>query len=178
MLKKEITFKDFNGHRHTQIYWFHLSKTELVELEMSHQGGLSASLERIIAAQDNKALIVEFKNLILSSIGERSEDGAHFIKNQEIRDGFQNSPAYDALFMELVTDTDAAIEFVQGMIPANLEEDAKKLQAANEPAPVTPITTPKSEPEFVTKASIVSMSAEDLADLGPRLASGEVKIIE
>jgi hypothetical protein len=178
VLKKTITYEDFNGETVSEDFFFHLSKAELVELEMSHTGGLSASLERIIAAQDNKALIIEFKNLILSSYGKRSDDGRRFIKNQELRDEFESTEAYSSLFMELVTDTDAAIEFVQGVIPADLEGDAKKLQAANEPAPVTPITTPKSGPEFVTKASIASMSAEELADLGPRLASGEVKIAE
>jgi hypothetical protein len=178
VLKKTITYEDFNGETVSEDFFFHLSKAELVELEMSHTGGLSATLERIIAAQDNKALIKEFKSLILSSYGKRSEDGRRFIKNQELRDEFESSEAYSVLFMELVTDTNAAIEFTQGMIPANLEEDAKKLQAANEPAPVTPISPPKSEPEFVTKASIASMTGEELAELGPRLASGEVKIAE
>ena len=174
MLKKTITYEDFNGETVSEDFFFHLSKAELVELEMSHTGGLSASLERIIAAQDNKALIVEFKNLILSSYGKRSDDGRRFIKNQELRDEFESTEAYSSLFMELVTDTDAAIEFVQGVIPADLEGDAKRLQAAIEPAPVTPITKP--EPEVVTKADIAKMSEEELSTFGKRLAKGEVRI--
>ena len=172
MLKKTITYEDFNGETVSEDFFFHLSKAELVELEMSHTGGLSASLERIIAAQDNKALIVEFKNLILSSYGKRSDDGRRFIKNQELRDEFESTEAYSTLFMELVTDTDAAIEFVQGVIPTDLEGDAKKLQAAIEPTPVTPI----SPPEIVTKADIARMSEEELSTFGKRLAKGEVRI--
>ena len=49
MLKKTITYEDFNGETVSEDFFFHLSKAELVELEMSHTGGLSASLERIIA---------------------------------------------------------------------------------------------------------------------------------
>jgi hypothetical protein len=178
VLKKTITYEDFNGETVSEDFFFHLSKAELVELEMSHTGGLSATLERIIAAQDNKALIKEFKNLILSSYGKRSDDGRRFIKNQELRDEFESSEAYSTLFMELVTDTDAAIDFVQGMIPANLEEDAKKLQAANTntPAPVVPITETEPEVEVVTRVEIAKMSEEELSTFGKRLAKGEVRI--
>lgn len=173
MLKKTITYTDFNGEEVSEDFFFHLSKAELVELEMSHTEGLSAALERIIAAQDNKALIAEFKNLILSSYGKKSDDGRRFIKSQELREEFESSEAYSTLFMELVTDTDAAIDFVQGMIPPGLEELAE--QQAQKQAEKPAIAAVK-EPEVVTKADIAKMSEEELSTFGVRLAKGEVRI--
>jgi hypothetical protein len=176
MLKKTITYEDFNGETVVEDHFFHLSKAELVELELSHQGGLAASLQKIISSEDGKAIIAEFKNIILTSYGKRSDDGRRFIKNQEFREEFESTEAYSALFMELVTDTDAAVEFVNGIIPAGMSEEAAKL------AGIDPKTTPlivvenESPGRLVTRKEFVEMSQDELRELGPKLASGEVKL--
>jgi hypothetical protein len=168
VLKKTITYEDFNGDTVTEDFYFHLSKAELVELEMSHEGGLSASLERIIAAQDNKSLITEFKNLLLLSYGKRSDDGRRFVKTQELRDEFVSTEAYSTLFMELVTDTDAAINFVQGVIPKDLGEEATKVTNLE--------AVPAQEVRIVTPEEMDTMSAEELQEIGPKIQSGEVRL--
>jgi hypothetical protein len=175
VLKKTITYEDFNGETISEDFFFHLSKAELVELEMSHKGGLSESMKRIIAAEDNASLIKEFKNLILSAYGKRSDDGRQFIKNQELRDEFVSTEAYSALFMELVTDTNAAIEFVQGVIPKGLADEAAEVVNIGGDQPVTPI--PRS-PEVITRSDLARMSAADVATLGERIQKGEVVIQE
>lgn len=166
MLKKTITYEDFNGETVSEDFFFHLSKAELVELEMSHKGGLSESLQRIIKAEDNAALIKEFKNLILSSYGKRSDDGKRFVKNEQVREEFVSTEAYSALFMELVTDTDAAIEFVKGVIPSNLSEETAKVTALE--------AVPQPEPRIVSPAEVKEMSAEDLQALGAEIQAGKV----
>lgn len=182
MLKKTITYEDFNGETVSEDFFFHLSKAELVELEMSHKGGLSAALARIVAAEDAKSIIEEFKNIILSAYGKRSDDGRRFVKSQELREEFMSTEAYSTLFMELVTDTDAAIEFVNGVIPAGMAEEAARLAAGAE-TPTTETSAPtlavaRPEPTTVTKAEIEAMTQEELSALGERLASGEVKLAE
>ena len=77
--------------RISEDFFFHLSKAELVELELSHKGGLSESLKRIVEAEDGKAIIAEFKNIILTAYGKQSDDGKRFIKNQELREEFESS---------------------------------------------------------------------------------------
>lgn len=176
MLKKTITYEDFNGDQVSEEFFFHLSKAELVELEMSHEGGLSESLKRIVDAEDNKRIIAEFKNIILSSYGKRSEDGRRFIKNQTLREEFESSEAYSTLFMELITDTNAAVEFINGVIPAGMAEEAAKitsemdLKANTEP---TVRVLQKEEPTVISKTDLMSMSYEDTLTLRDRLASGE-----
>ena len=174
MLKKTITYEDFNGDTVSEDFFFHLSKAELVELELSHTGGFTAAMERIVAAEDGKSIIAEFRHLILSAYGKRSDDGRRFIKNQEIRDEFESSEAYSVLFMEILTDTNSAIEFITGVVPKNLAEEAAKITKAE----ISVVPDPKPEPKLVTKADIQEMSAEELQTLGDRVQSGEIKIEE
>jgi hypothetical protein len=129
MLKKTITYTDFNGDEVSEDFFFHLSKAELVELELSYKGGLQEAIKRIVAAEDGKAIIAEFKKIILGSYGQRSDDGRRFIKNQTLRDEFESTEAYSTLFMELVTDADKAAEFVRGVIPKDLVEETAKVVA-------------------------------------------------
>jgi hypothetical protein len=175
VLKKTITYTNFNNEEVSEDFFFHLSKAELVELELSHQGGLSESLKRIIDAEDSKRLIEEFKNIILSAYGQKSIDGKRFIKNQALREEFESTEAYSTLFMELITDTDAAVEFVNGIIPQEIADEAARI--AETPA-LTPVQDPKPEPKVVTRVEIMEMSAEDLEQLGSRISSGEVILSE
>lgn len=189
MLKKTITYTipvevmDKEGETHfeeetiSEDFFFHLSKAELVELELSHDGGLSASLQRIVDAEDGKGIVKEFKNIILSAYGKRSDDGRRFIKNQQLREEFESTEAYSALFMELVTNTDAAVEFINGVIPAGMAEEAAKLASPDLKA-VEESVTVLSEPVVVTKAEMQAMSEEELRALGVKLSSGEVKLAE
>jgi len=178
VLKKTITYEDFNGETVSEDFFFHLSKAELVELEMSHEGGLSASLQRIVDAEDGKGIIKEFKNIILTAYGKRSDDGKRFIKNQTLREEFESTEAYSTLFMELVTDTDAAIEFVNGVIPAGMAEEAAKVAAPDLKAVEEVKVLPKPEPVIITKAEAQAMSDKEFRELGPKLASGEVRLAE
>lgn len=172
MLKKTITYEDFNGEEVSEDFYFHLSKAELVEMELSHKDGLGAALQRIVAAEDGKAIIKEFKGIILGAYGKRSEDGRRFIKSQILRDEFESSEAYSTLFVELVTDTDAAIEFINGIVPKNMAEEAAKM-VNNTPAQLAPVVEPV-EAVIVSRSEMNEMPAEEFVKLGPRIASGEV----
>lgn len=173
VLKRTITYEDFNGDTVSEDFYFHLSKAELVELEMSHQGGLQEAMRRIIAAEDGKAIIAEFKNIILSSYGVKSMDGKRFIKTQAQREEFESTEAYSTLFMELVTDAEAAAEFVRGIVPKDMAEEVEKLAAATPLAPAPPASTP----EVVTRKEMNEMGVEELELMNQRLASGEVVLL-
>ena len=118
MLKKTITYTDYNGVDRTEDFYFNLSKAEIMEMEMGTSGGLSEMINKIVAAQDAPAIIKVFKDLILKAYGEKSPDGKRFIKSDEIATAFSQTDAYSQLFMELATDTDAASAFVNGIVPA------------------------------------------------------------
>lgn len=118
MLKKTITFPDYNGVERTEDFYFNLSKAEVMEMEMSTTGGLAETIQKIVAAQDAPAIIRIFKELVLKAYGEKSPDGRRFVKSEDISAAFAQTEAYSILFMELATDADSASKFVNGIVPA------------------------------------------------------------
>ncbi len=120
MLKREITYEDFNGDSVTDIFYFNISKPELFELEVEHEKGMGAWLQRIIDTKDHKALLKEFKELVLLAYGEKSEDGKRFVKNDQLREEFSMTAAYQSLFMELATNDGAAATFLIGALPKDM----------------------------------------------------------
>lgn len=117
MLKKTITYTDYNGTERTEDFYFNLTKAEILEMELSTEGGLQQMIEKIIAAQDMPALSKYFKQIILMSYGEKSPDGKRFIKNEKLREEFSQTEAFSQLYVDLATDDKIAADFINGIIP-------------------------------------------------------------
>ena len=130
MLKKTITYTDYDGNQRTEDFYFNLSKAEIAEMELSQAGGIVKMIEKLVAEQDSKRIVEIFKDLVLRSYGEKSPDGRRFIKNQDLRDAFSQTEAYSDLFMELSMDAEAAAAFVNGIIP-KIEEIPKTPPQSN-----------------------------------------------
>lgn len=126
MLKKEITYIDYNDTTRTETFYFNLSKAELAEMQLSASGGLETYIRNIIEAKDGASMVQIFKDLILKSYGEKSPDGKRFVKSKDISDGFSQTEAYSQLFMELITDDNAAADFINGIMPKDIQEELKK----------------------------------------------------
>lgn len=120
MIKKTVKYTDFDGNERTETFYFHLSRVEASEWELSMDGGLSEHLNKIVEAKDLKTLIKLFKELVLKTYGQKSEDGRSFVKSKELTDGFAQTEAFDKLFMELATNDEAGSAFVNGVIPKDL----------------------------------------------------------
>lgn len=123
MLKKTIKYTDYDDKEVSEDFYFHLSKAELVELEIVEKEGLAAALQKIVAEEDRQKIVEYFKKIILMAYGERSADGRRFIKTKELRQEFEQTGAYSELFIELATNADAASEFIRGVIPSSLAKD-------------------------------------------------------
>ena len=126
MLKKTISYVDYNGTKRTEDFYFNLTKAEISEMELEIPGGMSEMLKRITAAQDTPTLVKIFKDLILRSYGVKSDDGRRFVKSQQLKEEFSQTEAYSELSMELATNADAASAFINGIIPADIAKESKK----------------------------------------------------
>lgn len=121
MLKKTITYTDYNDNERTEDFYFNLTKAELTEMELSTTGGLAEMIQKIINTQDTPKIVKVFKDLVLAAYGEKSADGKRFAKTEELRESFAQTEAYSELFMELATDAEAAAAFVNGIVPKDLD---------------------------------------------------------
>lgn len=131
MLKKIITYTDYKGVERTEPFYFNLSKAELMEMELGVTGGMTEMLDKIIAAKDAPSLMKTFKEMIMKSYGIKSDDGKRLIKSEELSIAFTQTEAYSVLFMELITDDKAAADFVNGIIPNEIQAEVAAQTAQN-----------------------------------------------
>lgn len=127
MFKKTVTYIDFDGVERTEDFYFNLSKSEVIKLELSYPGGFENYIDTIVKSNDGAAIMKAFNDIIMMSYGEKSADGRRFVKSKELSDAFAQTPAYDQIFMELCTDNNAAAAFVNGVMPTLSDADKKKL---------------------------------------------------
>ena len=137
MYKKTISYTDYNGTDRTEDFYFNFTKAELAEMELSVSGGMQAMLTKIINAQDTPKLADLFKQIIFKAYGEKSADGKRFIKSEELSREFSQTEAYSILYMEMATDDKAAAEFINGVIPADLQSELDEDAVANLRANIT-----------------------------------------
>lgn len=120
------TYTDFNGVERTETAHFHLSKAEILEMELGTAGGAGEKLQKIVDSKDLPGLIEQFKFWLLKSYGVKSDDGKRFIKNKELTEAFEQTPLYSEIFMELATDDVAASKFIKGIMPSDLVPEVEK----------------------------------------------------
>ena len=126
MLKKTITYTDYDGNARTEDFYFNLTQAEIIELNMSPMGGLDNTLRKIIKETNTGKIVEMIKHIILMAYGEKSFDGKKFIKKdpatgRKLADDFEESPAFSELFMELLGDEKKAAAFINGIIPKDVK---------------------------------------------------------
>lgn len=131
MYIKSVTYTDFNGNLHTEKVYFNLTKSEIIKLQASVEGGLAEAIDKIQKGGDPYKIVPLFDKILLAAYGEKSEDGMRFVKNAALTEEFSQSAAYDAIFSQLMMDREAASEFFTNVIPDDMraqvrEELAKK----------------------------------------------------
>ena len=121
MIKKTIKYTDYNGVERTEDYYFNLNKTEVIEMQVSFEGGYSELIDRIIKTDDNREIVNVLKTIILKSYGEKSIDGKRFMKVDDngnpLYRKFEDTEAFVELYMELANNAKKAAEFINAVIP-------------------------------------------------------------
>ena len=131
MYKITETYEDFDGNKRTEDFYFNFTEAEITKMQFGTEGGLSAMINRIVQAQDTPRLIEVFEKLITKAYGVKSADGKRFIKDPEVIKAFTETNAFSQIYMRLATDTKAATEFVNNVIPKKLKDQAAQAQNGN-----------------------------------------------
>lgn len=129
MLKKTYTYKDYNEVERTETFYFHFTEAEILDMEMSAEGGFAERVQRIIDAKDQAALMRLIKKFVIDAYGVKSDDGKRFIKNDEVKTAFLECPAFSDIFMDMVTNDELAAEFVNGVIPDTMKKRFAEIAA-------------------------------------------------
>lgn len=127
MLIKRIGYDTYNGDHIEENFYFNLTKTEAMTLQVSKEGGFEQYLKNIVDAHSGKEIMNTVHDIILLAYGEKSPDGKRLMKSEEIRNNFECSPAYDELFTELVLDDKKMSEFINALLPKDMDEFVEKM---------------------------------------------------
>lgn len=122
MLKKAITYTDYNGTTRTEHFYFNLTKAELIKMDLLTEGGMEHRIGKMIETRDNKEIIELIDSIILSAYGEKSADGKRFVKSEAISEAFKQTEAYSELFLEMLGNTEAIAEFINSIVPADIQQ--------------------------------------------------------
>lgn len=123
MIKKTMTYTDFNGVERKEDFYFNLTKAEVLKMEMGVKGGLAEQIKRIVDTQDQPAIIQIFEDLIQKAYGVKTPDGRGFVKRPEDLEAFISTQAYSDLYMLLATDDKEAANFINGIVPPDLAKE-------------------------------------------------------
>lgn len=129
MYKITETYTDYDDNQRTEDFYFNYSEAELTDLQFSVSGGLAGMIDKIIKTNDMPKLVELFRELIQKAYGEKSNDGRRFIKSQELTKEFTETVAYSQIYMRLATDSKAAQEFINKVVPKSMKD---KMQQANQ----------------------------------------------
>lgn len=130
MFSKTFEYKGYDGNMHKETWWFNLSESELLKLELGSVGGLNGLMNRMLREEHPDKVVDIFEKIILGAVGERSADGRRFLKrNGAVAEDFRETPAYDKLFLELVSNGEALASFLKGAIPDEVRQNLEKAEA-------------------------------------------------
>jgi hypothetical protein len=173
MLKKTITYKDFDENPVTRDFWFHLTKAEIAEHLIAKGEGFEKYLNGIASTNDMAKILPLFKEIIALTVGERDEENRRFVKSPEITNSFMASEAYSELFFEFMTDVSAFVQFIQGVVPKDFAEKVDfttgKLKVQEDAAiarPIEDVELPKEKAwDDFTADEVMAMSQADFDKL-------------
>lgn len=124
MLKKTIKYTNYDGEKREKDFFFNLKKSELVDLNFSTSKGFIDYIKKITDANDSVAIWKAFRDIVLMAYGEKSEDGERFVKSKELSKAFEETEAFSELIMELIDSEDAASNFINGIMPKDLNTES------------------------------------------------------
>ena len=116
MLKKKVTYLDFNDKEVTEEFYFNLTTPEVTKIIAKIGCDIDVYAEKLAKEEDHEGIIDFVEMLILTSYGVKSEDGKRFVKSKEARENFEYSAAYAELFEQLMTDPEQSKAFGQGLM--------------------------------------------------------------
>ncbi len=133
MIKQRLAYTDYNGTKREEDFYFHLSKAQVLELNLSKAGGIEGYVQSIVDAQDNERIYYLLKNIILSAYGVKEPDGKRLIKKapdgHRLADEFEETEAFSELIVSLMQNPSEAAAFIRGILPEEFQKKSDEPKA-------------------------------------------------
>lgn len=171
MYTVDIKYKDyFDDKEKTERLYFNLTAFELAEIavEFESVGGIKKYMVESLANENYKDAFKVLKMLFINGYGRRQEigDRVRFIKKPEWILEILPSAEFGAFYMKVTTDTAFAEAFWNGLAPAELMEQAAKVQE---------IEDLKAKPDQDGKKFRDLSLQEQMEEIRKKIAANETK---
>lgn len=181
MISKTVTYEDLDGNEVTETFEFHLNKLEAAELDLRY-GGLDNAIKNLGVSPEATKVYNIFKDILLTSYGQRDSTNRRHVKTPEIRQYLEFSDALGVIIFEMLENPTLGAEFVKGILPKAAQEKIEEaerngtfpvveLPASNTIKPVTPHTD--ELPVSNTIKPVESRTDEDILSADPRTLTQE-----
>lgn len=130
MIKKTISYHDYEGNERTDDFYFHLTQVELSKInsDPSLPGGLEESVARASKNEDAGELLRIIDLMISRSYGVKLPDGGFVKRNASglpLYELFVNTEAYDNLLTELIQNEEGIINFLTGCLTKEAQDKVR-----------------------------------------------------
>lgn len=117
MLKQQVTYEDFDGNTQSETLYFNLNRMELISFQKRYGSeNMENYINKLIEEKQIEPMYDLLNDFVLTAYGIKSEDGKRFIKNDQIREEFKQSLAYEALIEDFHDDSRKVLEnFIAGV---------------------------------------------------------------
>lgn len=117
MLKQQVKYEDFDGNTQTETLYFNLNRMELISFQKRYGSeNMENYINKLIEEKQIEPMYDLLNDFVLTAYGVKSEDGKRFIKNDQIREEFKQSLAYEALIEDFHDDSRKVLEnFIAGV---------------------------------------------------------------
>lgn len=117
MLKQQVTYEDFDGNTQSETLYFNLNRMELISFQKRYGSeNMENYINKLIEEKQIEPMYDLLNDFVLTAYGVKSEDGKRFIKNDQIREEFKQSLAYEALIEDFHDDSRKVLEnFIAGV---------------------------------------------------------------
>lgn len=131
MIKKTLSYQDYDGVEHTKDFYFSLNQTEFALLNNQLPGGFESYLKRIQEDHDETRLLDLLVTFIVEAYGERLPEYEGLVKEdahgRKLGRMFLRTEACDNLITELLdTEKDNMGAFLIGMLPEKARATVSK----------------------------------------------------
>ena len=124
MLKKTISYTNYNGQQRVRDLYFNLNKYEFTQMLVGEDNvPFQDYLQQLVDTRDASQMVRVIKDILLLAYGIKSSDGERFEKSDQLRKEFEESAAFSECYIQLAQDNAELLKFVWGIMPPDLRPD-------------------------------------------------------
>lgn len=122
MIKLTIKYTDFNDNEVEEDVYFHFSQDEMFDYIRENREYIAGEVSNALTTEDYIETYKAVRDLVVAAYGERSKDGRRFVKNEETKLNFVETPRLDVVLEQILESDETMKRFINGILPPKMRD--------------------------------------------------------